>query len=68
MMGDWFRNNGVPTLLIELNSLLESGEEEVSPGEILIDFLGDSVFEFELFGARIIPVEFEIGSVYFAKG
>jgi len=57
----------IPALLIELNSLLEAREKEVSSGEVFVDLFRYSIFEFQLFSSWIISIELEISSLYLTK-
>jgi hypothetical protein len=67
MEGDGLRDDRIPAFLIELDALLKSGEKEVPSGEVLVDFLVNSVLFFELICSWIVAGKFEVGCLYFAE-
>lgn len=67
MMRDGFRDDGVPTFLIELNSFFKPGEEEISSRKVLVDFLGNAVLLFEESGSTIIAIKLKVSGLDFTE-
>lgn len=60
MKWNGLRYNWVPALLINGDSLFESGEEEVAFVEVAIEMFGDVVFLFETPAAVVVIGEGEV--------